>query len=100
MELKDFGPRIVHAVAGWLLPGAGHFLRGERMKAIVFAVTLVGCFVAGEVMSEFRAVSRYEHDIAFWAQIGAGGPTLAFAWYDTAYHGPWPKNTRRGCSRR
>ena len=58
VELKDFLPRIVHAVAGWLVPGAGHFLRGERRKGIVFAVTLVGCFFAGEVMSEFRAVSR------------------------------------------
>jgi hypothetical protein len=37
-------------------------------------------------MSEFRAVSRVEHDIAFWAQIGAGGPTMAFATYDSAFN--------------
>lgn len=80
---------VIHGVAGWLVPGAGHFLRGERVKGIVFGVTLIGCFLAGEIMSEFRAVSRYEHDIAFWAQIGAGAPTITFCLYDyQEYGGP------------
>ncbi len=74
------------AVLSWLVPGLGHVLRGERTKGLAYAAVLLGCFAAGEVMSEYRAVSRTEHDIAFWAQIGAGGPTLLGAWYDGAHH--------------
>jgi len=74
------------AALGWLVPGLGHILRGERTKGAIYAATLLGCFAAGEIMSERRAVSYTEHDIAFWAQIGAGGPTLLAAWYDDRYH--------------
>ena len=85
------GKKIVHGFVGWLLPGAGHILRGEYARGLLFLVTLMGCFAAGEIMSEYRAVSRHEHDIAFWAQVGAGAPTLLLSWYDDRYHGPWPK---------
>jgi len=80
---------VAHALAGWLLPGAGHLLRGEWAKGLVLGVTLLGCFAAGEYMSEFHAVSRREHEISFWAQIGVGGPTLLCAWYDETHNGPW-----------
>ncbi len=70
------------AAAGWIVPGLGHVLSGQRTKGLIYAVTLLGCFLAGEIMSDARAVSRKEHDIAFWAQIGVGGPTLLGAWYD------------------
>ena len=82
----DLSKRLIFSVAGWLIPGLGHFLRGERLKGIIFAVTLLGCFIAGEALSEFRAVSYHEHDIAFWAQLGAGAPTLGFSLYDHYCH--------------
>lgn len=78
--------RLLTAATGWLVPGLGHVLRGERVKGLVFMATLMGCFFAGGAMCEFRAVSRTEHDIAFWAQIGAGGPTLLCAWYSASRH--------------
>lgn len=77
---------VVFAAVGWLVPGLGHILSGQRTKGVIYACTLLGCFAAGEVMSEVRAVSRKEHDIAFWAQIGMGGPTLLGAWYDATRH--------------
>jgi hypothetical protein len=74
------------AALSWLVPGLGHLLRGERAKGLIYAAVLIGCFAAGQIMSEYRAVSRAEHDIAFWAQIGAGGPALLGAWYDATRH--------------
>ena len=89
--MMEPGTRIIHGVAGWLVPGAGHIIRGERVKGLLFGITLLGCFAAGQAMSEFRAISRYEHDIAFWAQVGAGGPTIASAmYYDTVVYGGPP----------
>jgi hypothetical protein len=34
-------------VAGWLVPGAGHYLVGQTQKAVVFFVVLLGMFVIG-----------------------------------------------------
>ena len=34
-------------VAGWLVPGAGHFLVGQVQKAAIFFVVLIGMFVIG-----------------------------------------------------
>jgi hypothetical protein len=73
---------IFFAATSWLVPGLGHVLSGHKVKGLIYAATLLGCFAAGEAMSEFRAVSRKEHDIAFWAQVGIGGPTLLAAAYD------------------
>ncbi len=78
----DTGKHIFFAVLGWTIPGLGHFLRGERLKGVLFAVTLLGCLLAGEIMSDYRSISRREHDIAFWAQIGSGIPTMCFVYYD------------------
>jgi len=69
------------------------------MKGIIFGLALLGCFMAGEAMAEFRAVSRREHDIAWYAQIGAGAPTIACDWYDGHRHGPDPKVGRVGSGR-
>jgi hypothetical protein len=89
--MREVAFRLFHAALGWLVPGAGHFLRGERLKGVLFALAVIGCFLAGEAMAEFRAVSRYEHDIAYYAQIGAGAPTIGCDWYDSAHHGPYPR---------
>ncbi len=81
----DKGKRIILAVSGWAVPGLGHIFRGEKLKGAIFCVTLLGCFLAGQIMSEFHAVSEREHEFAFWAQIGVGLPTLCFNFYDRHY---------------
>jgi hypothetical protein len=39
------------AVAAWLVPGAGHFLKGQTQKAIVFFVVLSAMFLLGFAFS-------------------------------------------------
>jgi hypothetical protein len=80
------GNRIILAVAGWAVPGLGHIFRGERVKGILFGATLLGCFIAGQIMSDFRAVSQREHEFAFWAQIGVGLPALGCNFFDRHRH--------------
>lgn len=63
-------------VLGWIVPGAGHALLGRRDKAVFFGVLVIGCFVAGLWMAEFRCVHAEKHALYLLAQIWAGGPTL------------------------
>lgn len=40
----------VTVAAAWALPGAGHFLQGQSVKALVFGVTLLPMYVCGLAM--------------------------------------------------
>ena len=58
---------------GWLLPGAGHAYAGRRGKAVLFAVPIVGLFLAGFALGDGTNLLHNEWWIA--PQLGAGGPT-------------------------
>jgi len=53
VQLRD--PYLALFLA-WLVPGLGHLYQGRWFKGIVFAVCILGLFVAGLVMSDGRAV--------------------------------------------
>jgi len=76
-------PEIAGLLA-WLIPGAGHYYAGHKLKGIVSAVLILGLFVAGVGISKGECVSLREpdgHKFAFMGQIGAGLPTfLALAY--------------------
>ncbi len=38
-------------IVGWLIPGAGHYLQGKRVKGIVFFFGILSLFVLGLIMS-------------------------------------------------
>lgn len=44
------------AVAGWLLPGAGYWLIGERARALTVGVAIVGLFLLGIAIGGVRAI--------------------------------------------
>ncbi len=44
------------AAAGWLLPGAGYWLVGQRGRAITVGVTIIILFVAGLLIGGVRAL--------------------------------------------
>ena len=70
-------PRAVGvAVAGWVIPGLGHWLLGRRGRALFFLVAIWGTFLAGWVLSDFRAVFLKKDRIATYGQLGMGVPTL------------------------
>jgi hypothetical protein len=50
------GTPPVVALAGWLVPGAGYWLIGQRGRAITCGVTIIAVFVVGILVSGVRVV--------------------------------------------
>jgi len=49
-------PPPLVALAGWLLPGAGYWIIGQRVRAITVCVTILLVFVFGILISGIRVV--------------------------------------------
>lgn len=59
-------------LASWLLPGAGHWVIGQRGRAALFGATVAAVFLAGLWMGGLATVSVYGHKWAFLLQIFDG----------------------------
>ena len=73
---------VLVAIASWILPGAGHFLVGDRKRGIIFLVAIALAFWIGIAVGGVKnTVSPSERSLWFVAQIFAGGHSLvALAW--------------------
>ena len=49
-------PAPLVAVVGWLLPGAGHWLIGQRARGVAIGVSIVALFVLGLLVGGVRVV--------------------------------------------
>src|SRR5439155_19587438 len=49
-------PPPVVALAGWLVPGAGYWLIGQRGRAVTVGITILLIFVLGTLISGIRVV--------------------------------------------
>jgi hypothetical protein len=87
------GDYAVTAVAAWLVPGAGHWMLGYRVRGSIIAVTLLGAFWLGQsVLAENMAVSHKVHPIFFTLQAGNGLSALAAGYF---WHQPkYPNETK------
>ena len=59
-------------LAGWLVPGAGHFTAGFRRHGVILFFLLATAFGIGLLLSDMEATSRSLHPYAFWAESGVG----------------------------
>lgn len=65
---------------GWLVPGLGHWIIGRRGRAAFFAIQLIGMFLAGLLLSNFRCVSPFDrHPIWALTQVPGGLLTVLTA---------------------
>jgi hypothetical protein len=65
---------------GWLLPGLGHWVIGQKPRALFFGIQIVTLFLAGLILSDFRCVSPFDrHPIWALTQIPGGALTLVTA---------------------
>jgi hypothetical protein len=53
---KTSMPPVVVALAGWLLPGGGYLLIGQRPRALVVGITILSLFVLGLLIGGVRVV--------------------------------------------
>jgi len=89
-SLAPIGPReLLAGVLAWVIPGAGHFLLGRRVRAIVFSAIILGCAVIGcqlqgrlDVFVDNDPLSK----IATAASFGSGAIYLALR-YVVGYQG-------------
>ncbi len=67
---------------GWLVPGAGHLLIGEKSRGCIFLIAIALTFWTGVAIGGVKnTVNREQRTLWFLGQIGAGGHTLAtMAW--------------------
>jgi len=49
-------PAPIVAVAGWLLPGSGYFLIGQRARALAVGITIIVLFILGLLIGGVRVV--------------------------------------------
>lgn len=77
-RLADRLPLIL--LAGWLVPGAGHFLIGHRRRGVFLFVVLLSTFSAGFALGGYRNVSLDRQPISFAAQACMGS-SCAVGWY-------------------
>lgn len=53
LDLKN---RHLAALLAWLVPGLGHYYQGRRGKAVLYFVCIVGLFVTGQILGDWRNV--------------------------------------------
>ena len=53
---SQLAPPPLVAVVGWLMPGAGYFLIGQRTRGLVIGVTVIAMFVLGVLIAGVRVV--------------------------------------------
>lgn len=87
------------ALLAFLVPGAGHFYQGRYFKAAIYCVGILGLFVAGMRMSEWKAVYVHkprekqelrgkQHALQFAAQLGVGLPAICAIVQNHRYYAP------------
>jgi len=71
-EFRPEGNYYLAVFMSWLVPGAGHWLMGHRVRGCILGFLLIGTFWWGEAMAGGYAVKRNEHPYFFIGQIGNG----------------------------
>lgn len=70
------GEYALAVITSWLLPGAGHWILGHRVRAVILASAILGIFWSGQALAHYRAVNKTDHPIFFSAQVANGLSTL------------------------
>ena len=70
-------------LAGWILPGLGHWLQGRRLRGALVFLVVAGFVVLGTLLAEGANLDRERHFYYWSGQFLAGAP----AWILEALHG-------------
>jgi hypothetical protein len=69
---------VVVAMAGWLVPGAGYWVLGQRARALIVGITIIILFTAGTLIGGVRSIQVPGY--------GENGGRL-YTWYELAPDG-------------
>jgi hypothetical protein len=71
---------LAPALAGWLLPGLGHMLIGQRQRGGILMVTLLVLWAAGLTVGGISVIDRKAHPYWFAGQM-LTAPSVMVDWY-------------------
>jgi hypothetical protein len=60
---------LAAGLCAWLFPGAGHWLIGERKRALVIAVSVTALFVAGLYIGSTAVIDPMHDPISYVTQV-------------------------------
>jgi hypothetical protein len=69
-------PTPVIGIIAWLVPGSGHWLRGEKNRAIAIFCGIMFLFIVGICAGGTALINYKEARLWYLAQIFAGLPSL------------------------
>jgi hypothetical protein len=75
---------VAGILAGWIVPGLGHWIIGRRGKAVLFFVTITLTFLAGTALAHGRNLSFDRDPVYFAAYVFNAGET-ALGWLLTRH---------------
>lgn len=58
----------------WVVPGLGHWVLGERSRALLFGITIHGLFAMGLLLAGLRAINPPDQAIWSYTQWATGWP--------------------------
>jgi hypothetical protein len=94
-QSDGMNPALV-GMAAWAVPGLGHWLLGQRLRAVILFVTIMATYWIGTYVGGARYTVDPQQGNTLWfiAQLGVG-PQVVALWLATATKGlpsavPWP----------
>lgn len=84
------------AIAGWLVPGLGHLLIGERRRGVILLVAIGGLWLSGTLIGGVSVFDTRQHRLWFVGQMLVA-PSCAVAYLHSSlldrYGTPLPTDT-------
>jgi len=69
-------PAPLVALAGWVVPGLGHWLLGRRAKAAYLGGLILAAFALGLLLGQGHSVASAKFPYYWIGQMGAAAPAL------------------------
>ncbi len=70
-ETRSVNP-VSLVILGWAIPGAAHVVVGRKDKALLYFVLVLGTFIAGWIISDFRNVYFEQYRWHMFLQMCSG----------------------------
>ncbi|MFA7236239.1 MAG: DUF6677 family protein [Phycisphaeraceae bacterium] len=69
------------AILAWLIPGAGHFILGQRARGIIIGITIASLYLGGLLIGGISSVDRKENYLWYYAQLFTGPVTIGIDYW-------------------
>lgn len=68
--------KLIAAILGWIIPGAGHWYLGKCGKALFFFLVLTATYISGLIMTGFHTASFHDNQFYAVGNFGSGATLI------------------------